>query len=69
MSGETTTVTPSRMSAGNWKQSDLPPPVGITTTVSRPSRMDSTTSPCPSRKQSKPKNFLSAESASSMCIA
>jgi hypothetical protein len=29
MSGEITTVTPSRMSAGSWKHSDLPPPVGM----------------------------------------
>ena len=28
MSGETTTVRPGRSSAGSWKQSDLPPPVG-----------------------------------------
>ena len=36
MSGETTSATPSPTSAGAWKQSDLPPPVGITTSESRP---------------------------------
>ena len=30
ISGETTTVSPSLTSAGTWKQSDLPEPVGIT---------------------------------------
>src|SRR5262245_13022719 len=45
MSGDTTSATPRRPSlcsasttAGAWKQSDLPPPVGRTTTLSRPSR-------------------------------
>jgi hypothetical protein len=36
MSGETTTVSPGSMSAGTWKHSDLPPPVGRMTSVSRP---------------------------------
>ena len=36
MSGETTTVRPARTSAGNWKQSDLPPPVGSTANTSLP---------------------------------
>ena len=33
-SGETTTASPSRHKAGAWKQSDLPPPVGMTTSES-----------------------------------
>ena len=37
MSGDTTTVVPGRSSAGSWKQSDLPEPVGMTATRSRPS--------------------------------
>ena len=31
-----TTVTPSRHSAGSWKHSDLPPPVGMIASASRP---------------------------------
>ena len=34
MSGEMTTVSLGSISAGTWKQSDLPPPVGRTTSVS-----------------------------------
>ena len=36
MSGEMTTVTPSRHSAGNWKQRDFPPPVGMIASLLRP---------------------------------
>jgi hypothetical protein len=36
MSGETITATPGCTTAGAWKQSDLPPPVGMTTSESRP---------------------------------
>ena len=49
MSGETTTVMPGSSSAGTWKQSDLPPPVGRTTTVSRPERMAETAASWPGR--------------------
>jgi hypothetical protein len=35
ISGETTRPMPSRISDGIWKQSDLPPPVGISTSESR----------------------------------
>ena len=44
MSGETTTPTPGRSSAGIWKHSDLPPPVGISTSASPPFATCSTTS-------------------------
>ena len=40
MSGDSTTVVPGRSSAGSWKQSDFPEPVGITATRSRPSSTD-----------------------------
>jgi hypothetical protein len=36
ISGDTTTVRPGRSSAGTWKHSDLPPPVGISTRASPP---------------------------------
>ena len=36
ISGEMTTVTPSRHRAGSWKHSDLPPPVGMMASVLRP---------------------------------
>ena len=36
MSGETTTVRPGRISDGSWYRSDLPLPVGITASTSRP---------------------------------
>ena len=36
MSGEITTVTPSRSRAGSWKHSDLPPPVGMIASVFSP---------------------------------
>ena len=34
--GETTTVCPTMTSAGTWKHSDLPEPVGITASTLRP---------------------------------
>ncbi len=36
ISGETTTAIPGRATAGAWKHSDLPPPVGSTTSESCP---------------------------------
>jgi hypothetical protein len=36
MSGEITRASPSRTRAGAWKQTDLPPPVGSTSSESRP---------------------------------
>ena len=35
-SGETTSAVPARSSAGSWKHSDLPPPVGMRTSASPP---------------------------------
>ena len=55
ISGEMTTVSPLWRSAGSWKQSDLPPPVGMMASTSRPARMAATISSCPGRKASKPK--------------
>ena len=50
MSGEMTSPRPPRTSAGAWKHSDLPPPVGSTTTESRPSRIAAMASRCSGRK-------------------
>src|SRR5215470_268689 len=47
-------VRPSRISAGNWKHSDLPLPVGITASTSRPARIVSMISPWPARNAAKP---------------
>ena len=44
MSGEMTSVTPPKQSAGIWKQRDFPPPVGITTSPSRPETISAMTS-------------------------
>ena len=44
ISGEITSVTPPKQSAGIWKHSDFPPPVGITTKPSRPEVMSVMTS-------------------------
>ena len=44
MSGVMTMQSPSRISAGTWKQMLFPPPVGISANVSRPPRMLSMTS-------------------------
>src|SRR3989441_2583 len=54
MSGDTTTVVPSSRSAGSWKQSDFPDPVGMTATRSRPSKTAAAASCCPGRNRSKP---------------
>ena len=56
MSGDTTTVVPSSKSAGSWKQSDFPDPVGMTATRSRPAKTAEAASCCPGRNRSKP-NF------------
>ena len=44
ISGEITTPTPGRSSAGIWYVSDLPPPVGISTSASLPPATCSITS-------------------------
>ncbi len=54
MSGETTTASPSRQTAGAWKQSDLPPPVGSTTTLSRSVMPHPIASRCSGRNESYP---------------
>src|SRR5436190_11565775 len=58
MSGDTTIVSPSRIKAGNWKQSDFPPPVGINTNTSRPASASRMISSCNGRNWSCPKCFL-----------
>ena len=58
--GEITSVTPPKHRAGIWKQSDLPPPVGITTSPSRPETMSVMTSSWPSKKPEKPKYRFNA---------
>src|SRR5262249_16630657 len=55
MSGLTTTVIPSKASAVSWKQRLFPEPVGMTTSVSRPPRAESTASAWPGRNLRKPK--------------
>src|SRR5258706_6108094 len=71
MRGETTRATPSRdasdappaTSAGAWKHSDLPPPVGSTTTLSRESRIACIASRCSGRKLENPQTRCSASSS------
>src|SRR5689334_12107684 len=60
ISGEITMQTPGRSRVGSWKHSDLPPPVGMMASTSRPRRMSLTISCWPGRKVSKPKRCLSA---------
>src|SRR6185295_15100835 len=48
--------------AGAWKQRLLPPPVGSTTTLSRPSRMACIASRCSGRNSAKPQTRCSASS-------
>lgn len=55
MRGETTRVMPSMARAGSWKQSDLPEPVGMTTTASPPAMIASMGSRWPGLKEEKPK--------------
>ena len=52
ISGETTTAMPSMATAGAWKQSDLPPPVGSTTSESRPAMTACMASRCSGMKES-----------------
>src|SRR5258705_13464603 len=53
--GETTTVKPDCASAGNWKQSDLPPPVGSSANTSRLASASRMISSCNGRKEVNPK--------------
>ena len=50
MSGEITIVSPPSTTAGTWKQTDLPAPVGRTASVSCPLRTDRTTPAWAGRK-------------------
>jgi hypothetical protein len=55
ISGDMITATPGRISAGIWKQTDLPPPVGITTSASRPEHRQFMTSAWQLRNDGYPK--------------
>ena len=55
-------------SAGAWKQSDFPPPVGRTTTLSRPSRTACMASRCSGRKSEKPQMRCSASRRASSYV-
>jgi hypothetical protein len=59
MSGETTMVSPGRAKAANWKQRDLPPPVGSNATTSLPSRESEMICSWRGRKVEKPKYCFS----------
>ena len=50
--GVTTSAMPSRISAGTWKQTDLPPPVGRIASTSFPSAAAEIISSCIERKAS-----------------
>ena len=63
MSGETTTVSPPATSAGIWKQSDLPEPVGITVRAWRPASRAVIAGSWPGLKSSKPKTSRSTRRA------
>src|SRR5512132_3116281 len=62
MSGETTRVRAGRSTAGSWYPIDLPDPVGITASTSRPASTARTTSSWPGRKLEWPKCRRSAVS-------
>src|SRR5437762_11864649 len=57
-------------SAGAWKHSDLPPPVGSTTTLSRDARIACMASRCSGRKSEKPQTRWSASASreSASCV-
>ena len=62
ISGERTSVGSGRSIAASWYVSDLPEPVGMSASVSRPAIAARTTSSCPGRKASKPKRSRSGVS-------
>ena len=62
--GETTTVNPGSASAGSWKHSDFPPPVGRRAKTSLPANASWMISACKGRKASKPKCCFSAPAES-----
>ena len=57
ISGDTTTVSPRMTSAGIWKHSDLPEPVGITVSALRPASRAAIAASWPGRKFSNPKTL------------
>src|SRR2546430_13280726 len=63
INGETTSASPLLTMAGAWKQSDFPPPVGSTTTLSRDSRIACIASRCSGRKSAKPQTRWSASAS------
>ncbi len=54
MSGVTTMQSPSRVIVGTWYVSDLPPPVGISASVSRPASTERMISSCTGRNSPNP---------------
>ena len=62
-SGDTTTVRPFTTSAGTWKQSDLPEPVGITASALLPARSASITASWPGRNPANPNTSRSTRRA------
>src|SRR5918911_609653 len=78
MSGEMTRATPMRLDAGGaeepsttagaWKHSDLPPPVGSTTTLSLAWRIACIASRCSGRNSEKPQTRCSASRSSASCV-
>ena len=68
-SGDTTTVRPSPTSAGTWKHSDLPEPVGITASALRPDSSVSITASWPGRNTSNPKTSRSTVLAAAIAVS
>ena len=68
MSGEITSVSPSKINAGIWKQSDLPPPVGMMTKVSLFSRTLRIIFSWSGRKVSYPKYFFKGVYISNLSV-
>jgi hypothetical protein len=64
ISGEITITSASRATAGSWKQSDLPPPVGRIASVSRPCSTEAMMSRWPRRNAPSPKRARSVASRS-----
>ena len=69
MSGETTTPSPGRHSAGTWKHSDLPPPVGMSTSPEPPAITWRTISSWRPRKAGWPKTRCRTSSGASPSVS
>ena len=67
--GETTTVSPGRAMAGNWKQRDFPPPVGSRAKTSLPASASAMICCCKGRKEVKPKYCFSSGSNCVTCVS